>query len=139
MGKGRSAVLRFFLYIFIHTHFVCAVKIEEDKAMVEDLRMAVKVNSEADETSLGFDAHNRKEASNDDVAHEGKEQLDEQAGLDAHNRNEASSDDVAHVIEVQEERDEQSQYPMQQCPYGYVLGYVVAYGRNMCVQAGTVR
>lgn len=107
--------------------------------MVEDLRMAVKVNSEADETSLGFDAHNRKEASNDDVAHEGKEQLDEQAGLDAHNRNEASSDDVAHVIEVQEERDEQSQYPMQQCPYGYVLGYVVAYGRNMCVQAGTVR
>merc|ERR1719389_148810 len=91
-------VLHFFLYIFTHTHIVCAVKIEEDKAMAEGLRMAVEVNSEADETSLGFDAHNRKEASNDDVAHEGKEQLDEQAGLDAHNRKEASSDDVAHDI-----------------------------------------
>merc|ERR1719243_335399 len=59
MAKG----LPFFLYIIItHTHIVCAVKSEADEAMAKDLRMAVEVNSEAEETVLGFDAPNRKEA-----------------------------------------------------------------------------
>ena len=58
-----AKVLPFFLYIIItHTHIVCAVKSEADEAMAKDLRMAVEVNSEADETILGFDAQNRKEA-----------------------------------------------------------------------------
>ena len=66
MGKG--AVLSLFLCISTHTHIVCAEKIEEDKAMVKDHRMAMEVNSEADETILGLDAHNGNEASSDDVA-----------------------------------------------------------------------
>ena len=74
MGKGRSAVLPFLLYIFTHTNIVCAVKTETDKAMVEDLRMAVEVNSEAGET---IHAHNRNETSSDDVAHEVQEEGDE--------------------------------------------------------------
>merc|ERR1719428_2698892 len=73
MGKGGSAVLS--LFLCISTHIVCAEKVEEDKAMVKDHRMAMEVNSEADETILGLDAHNRNEASSDDVAHEFQEDL----------------------------------------------------------------
>ena len=87
MGK----VILCFLYIFTHTHIVCAEKIEEAKA---------------DEAILGLDAHNRDEAMSDDVTHESKEELDEKAGLDAHNHNEAMSDDVAH--ESKEELDEKA-------------------------------
>ena len=83
-----SAVILCFLYIFAHTHIVCAEKIEEAKA---------------DEAILGLDAHNRDEAMSDDVAHESKEELDEKAGLDAHNQNEAIS---ADTHEDQEESDE---------------------------------
>jgi len=41
--------------------------------------MAVEVSSEADETTLGFDARNRNEASSDDGAHEVQEEGDEKS------------------------------------------------------------
>ena len=68
-GKRAQHSLPFLpLHCHTHTHIVCAVKSEADEAMAKDLRMAVEVNSEADETILGLDAHNGNEASSDDVA-----------------------------------------------------------------------